>query len=191
MSDNHNNTGVVILICVALTIFLWYLFLENPEFIKNLAAKASDVQSVGDGAAYNQGVKISELTQEIADMQAQMDDLRHQLMEAQGAINQKDEEIKSDMTRIDGLNAAIANLERQNKALSEKLASLPDYQKKYEKEKDGFHFSIGVSGASAIHAVKPEGMATIGMGKGNWQIITGVGYSADGPKVSLGVQWTF
>ncbi len=190
MSDNHTNSGVVIIICIALTICGWYLFFEHPDVIKSLTAKA-DTQSVGDGKSYEQGVKISELTQEVADMQSEMDGMRDQLVEAQGTISRKDQEIQDGMQRIDALSGAVTTLQNQNKALSEKLAAQPDYQKKYEREKDGFHFSVGVSGASTIHAVKPEGMATIGMGKGNWQVVTGVGYSADGPKVSLGMQWTF
>lgn len=188
MSENHTNTGVVILVCIALTICGFYLFFEHPDVIKNLVDKTD---AVGNGKSYNQDVKISELTQEIADMQSKMDGMQNQLVEAQNTIEQKNQEVQAGIQRIDALSGAVTTLQNQNKVLSEKLAAQPDYQKKYEREKDGFHFSIGISGASSIHAVKPEGMATIGMGKGNWQVVTGMGYSADGPKVSLGMEWTF
>ncbi|MFA7087280.1 MAG: hypothetical protein WC145_11495 [Aliarcobacter sp.] len=42
-----------------------------------------------------------------------------------------------------------------------------------------------------MYGFKPEPTADVGVGKGNWQVITGVGYSADGPKLSLGFQRVF
>jgi len=71
------------------------------------------------------------------------------------------------------------------------LQGQPDYKKEYEKGKDRFRFSLGVSAGSPLYSFRPEATASVGIGRGNWQVITGVGYSADGPKLSLGFQWTF
>ena len=191
MSDgnNHGNSTIpVILLCIIVTIVGFFFLLSHPELVSRLAAQLSDTAKTIES---KEPERSNELTQEIADMQVQIEELQHQVVEAQTTIDQQEREIKSDVSRMDGMKATITSLELRNKALSEQLASLPDFQKKYEKEKEGLHFSLGVSAGSPLYSFRPEATASVGIGRGNWQVITGVGYSADGPKLSLGFQWTF
>ena len=180
--NGHGVTVWSIVICVCLTILACYVYFCRPDIVSRMTVRTD---AAGDGG------KAAELTQEIADMQEKMDGLQARLVDAESTISRKDGEIKSGQSRIDGLKAAAASLGQQNKALSERLAGQPDYKKEYEKEKDRFRLSLGVSAGSPLYSFRPEATASVGIGRGNWQVLTGVGYSADGPKLSLGFQWTF
>lgn len=175
---DRSGTIVVCLVAIGITICAVYVFFCCPDVVAGLSSKKDD--PVLQGKLEELESQNADLTQQVADIQAKLEDAMGENVKLRGENETLADEVLAKQ-------ATITGLEGQNLHLSDTMAAQPQWEKKAT----GFHFSTGIMAGTPVMRWKPEVNAIIGAGKGHWQVLTGVGYSEDGPKVSVGFQWTW